>query len=45
MWCEEILILGTRQASWQAFNKGDRPGFGLPLEWKWLPETMIWPVI
>jgi hypothetical protein len=20
MWCEEILILGTRQASWQVFN-------------------------
>jgi hypothetical protein len=21
IWCEEILILGTRQASWQAFNR------------------------
>jgi hypothetical protein len=24
MWCEEILILGTRQASWQAFNSNDK---------------------
>jgi hypothetical protein len=32
MWCEEILILGTRQASWHVFNRyrtvkeGERKG-------------------